>query len=76
MREIAIAREMHEAGLEDMEFIYMGRCLTLDCLLISNDLKGYYIQSCQKMRYKGEFVPSELLDPVSDLDIGLQEADA
>lgn len=27
---------------------------------------GYYIPSCQKMRYKGEYGPSELLDPDSN----------
>jgi len=26
--------------------------------------KGYYIHTCQKMKYKGEYTPSYLLDPV------------
>lgn len=26
---------------------------------------GYYIRTCQKMRYKGDYSPSQLLDPVS-----------
>ncbi len=36
---------------------------------------GYYIHSCHKMRYKGEYKPSQLLDPVSprlSLDICLR----
>ncbi|ORY05452.1 hypothetical protein K493DRAFT_275064 [Basidiobolus meristosporus CBS 931.73] len=28
-------------------------------------MMGYYIHTCQKMRYKGEYKPSELLDPIS-----------
>ena len=35
--------------MKDMSWLYMG----------------YYIRTCQKMRYKGEYAPSELLDPVS-----------
>ncbi|KAF9452509.1 hypothetical protein P691DRAFT_721999 [Macrolepiota fuliginosa MF-IS2] len=47
MREISLAREIHEAGISDMQYLYMG----------------FYIKSCQKMRYKGEYTPSYLLDP-------------
>ncbi|TRM67983.1 arginine-tRNA-protein transferase [Schizophyllum amplum] len=47
MREACLAREMHEAGAKDMAFLYMG----------------FYIYSCQKMRYKGEYAPSYLADP-------------
>ena len=25
---------------------------------------GYYVHTCQKMKYKGEYSPSHLLDPV------------
>lgn len=25
---------------------------------------GYYIHTCQKMKYKGQYKPSDLLDPV------------
>ncbi|KAF8639714.1 hypothetical protein AX17_000976 [Amanita inopinata Kibby_2008] len=49
MREVALAREMETAGAPKMGFVYMG----------------YYIHSCQKMRYKGEYSPSYLADPVS-----------
>ncbi|EJU06406.1 hypothetical protein DACRYDRAFT_103351 [Dacryopinax primogenitus] len=47
LREAMLVREMHEAGLEDLKYLYMG----------------YYIHSCQKMRYKGDYSPSYLLDP-------------
>ncbi|KAI5454117.1 Arginyl-tRNA--protein transferase 1 [Naganishia albida] len=47
LREAALAREFHDAGMKDMSWLYMG----------------YYIRTCQKMRYKGEYAPSELLDP-------------
>ncbi|KZT53310.1 hypothetical protein CALCODRAFT_486451 [Calocera cornea HHB12733] len=47
LREAMLAREMHEAGLEGLKYLYMG----------------YYIHTCQKMRYKGDYSPSFLLDP-------------
>lgn len=47
LREIALAREIHEAGVTDMKYLYMG----------------FYIFSCQKMRYKAEYSPSYLADP-------------
>ncbi|EJD01439.1 uncharacterized protein FOMMEDRAFT_90177, partial [Fomitiporia mediterranea MF3/22] len=47
LREAALAREMYECGAKDVKYLYMG----------------YYIHSCQKMRYKGEYSPSFLLDP-------------
>ncbi|KAL1681640.1 arginine-tRNA-protein transferase [Schizophyllum commune] len=47
MREAALAKEMNEAGAEEMAYLYMG----------------FYIHSCQKMRYKGEYAPSYLADP-------------
>ncbi|TFL04391.1 arginine-tRNA-protein transferase [Pterulicium gracile] len=47
LREIALARKMHEAGAKDLKYLYMG----------------FYIQSCQKMRYKGDYQPSFLADP-------------
>ncbi|KXN83722.1 Arginyl-tRNA--protein transferase 1 [Leucoagaricus sp. SymC.cos] len=49
LREVSLAREIHEAGISDMKYLYMG----------------FYIHSCQKMRYKGEYAPSSLLDPES-----------
>ncbi|KAJ3521251.1 hypothetical protein NM688_g9040 [Phlebia brevispora] len=47
LREASIAREMHAAGAPGMQYLYMG----------------FYIYSCQKMRYKGEYSPSFLADP-------------
>jgi arginyl-tRNA--protein-N-Asp/Glu arginylyltransferase len=29
--------------------------------------EGFYIYSCQKMRYKGDYSPSYLVDPVSGI---------
>ncbi|KAJ9105304.1 hypothetical protein QFC21_001672 [Naganishia friedmannii] len=47
LRETALAKEFHKTGMSDMGWLYMG----------------YYIWTCQKMRYKGEYSPSYLLDP-------------
>lgn len=47
LREVSLAREIHELGLHEMQSLYMG----------------FYIYSCQKMRYKGEYSPSYLADP-------------
>lgn len=49
LREAALAREIHAAGLDSMKWVYLG----------------FYIHSCQKMRYKGDYAPSYLLDPES-----------
>ncbi|KAF8665813.1 hypothetical protein AX16_000256 [Volvariella volvacea WC 439] len=46
-REAALVREIREAGAPGMSALYMG----------------YYIHSCQKMKYKGEYSPSFLADP-------------
>ncbi|KAJ9120823.1 hypothetical protein QFC22_002757 [Naganishia vaughanmartiniae] len=48
LREAALAKEFHKAGMTDMGWLYMG----------------FYIWTCQKMRYKGEYSPSYLLDPL------------
>ncbi|TDL29717.1 hypothetical protein BD410DRAFT_736841 [Rickenella mellea] len=48
LREASLAKEIHEHGALDMKYLYMG----------------FYIHSCQKMRYKGDYSPSFLLDPV------------
>uniref|UniRef100_A0A8H7Y1F9 Arginyl-tRNA--protein transferase 1 n=1 Tax=Psilocybe cubensis TaxID=181762 RepID=A0A8H7Y1F9_PSICU len=48
LREVTLAREINEAGAPEMHSLYMG----------------FYIYSCQKMRYKGEYSPSCLADPV------------
>ncbi|PBL02526.1 hypothetical protein ARMGADRAFT_981223 [Armillaria gallica] len=47
LREISLAREIHDAGVSSMNYLYLG----------------YYIHSCQKMRYKGQYSPSFLVDP-------------
>ncbi|KAA1466226.1 hypothetical protein DENSPDRAFT_768177 [Dentipellis sp. KUC8613] len=47
LREAALAREIHDAGVPQMGWLYMG----------------FYIHTCQKMRYKGEYSPSYLADP-------------
>lgn len=47
LREVSLAYEINKAGAQEMNYLYMG----------------YYIQSCQKMRYKGEYSPSYLADP-------------
>ncbi|KAI0774383.1 arginine-tRNA-protein transferase [Fomes fomentarius] len=47
MREVTLAREIHDAGVSGMQYLYMG----------------FYVHSCQKMRYKGDFAPSYLADP-------------
>ncbi len=49
IKEAALARELADAGMNDMGWLYMG----------------YYMESCGKMRYKGDYSPSFLLDPVS-----------
>jgi len=47
MREAALAKEIQIFGAPEMNFLYMG----------------FFIPSCQKMRYKGDYSPSYLLDP-------------
>ncbi|KAH7887853.1 arginine-tRNA-protein transferase [Phlebopus sp. FC_14] len=47
LREAALALEIRGAGVPTMTSLYMG----------------FYIHSCQKMRYKGEYCPSFLADP-------------
>ncbi|KAF0500582.1 arginine-tRNA--protein transferase 1 [Gigaspora margarita] len=47
LREISMTLDLHIAGLKDLHWYYMG----------------YYIHNCQKMSYKGQYKPSDLLDP-------------
>ncbi|EJD48548.1 hypothetical protein AURDEDRAFT_112971 [Auricularia subglabra TFB-10046 SS5] len=49
MREAALAKEMYMAGARGVKNLYLG----------------FYVHSCAKMRYKGEYAPSYLLDPES-----------
>lgn len=70
LREIAMVREMREAGVEGMEAYMMGESPSWGEMieLTADDgayrWTGYYIHTCPKMRYKGEYQPSSLLDPV------------
>jgi arginine-tRNA-protein transferase len=47
LQEISLAKELHDAGVPQLKHLYMG----------------YYIHTCQKMKYKGEYSPSFLADP-------------
>ncbi|CAG8657820.1 7243_t:CDS:2, partial [Paraglomus occultum] len=49
LREIALANELREDGRDELKYYYMG----------------YYIHSCPKMRYKGQYRPSYLCDPIT-----------
>jgi len=50
LHEAALAQEIHDAGLSSLDALYMG----------------FYIHSCPKMKYKGEYAPSFLADPEDD----------
>ena len=68
LREVSLAQEIREAGAVEMSSLYMGlslffrRCLRTLTLM---RLLGFYIYSCPKMRYKGDYSPSYLADPVT-----------
>ncbi|KAI1796274.1 arginine-tRNA-protein transferase [Ganoderma leucocontextum] len=47
MREVSLVKEMHAAGLTNMKFLYLG----------------LYVHTCMKMRYKGEYSPTYMMDP-------------
>ncbi|KAG8914626.1 Arginyl-tRNA--protein transferase 1 [Tulasnella sp. 408] len=47
LKEIALAQEISSYGAPGMGYLYMG----------------FYIHTCQKMRYKAQYAPSFLLDP-------------
>jgi len=47
MREATLAKEIHDAGVTSMDSLYLG----------------FYVHSCPKMRYKGDYSPSFLADP-------------
>ena len=57
---------MHDAGVPGMNALYMGELLESN--LVAEHLvqhsPGFYIHSCVKMRYKGDYSPSYLVDPV------------
>jgi len=56
---------MYEAGATTVQHLYMGE-YHADILIrvVHTYVTGYYIHTCPKMRYKGEYAPSFLLDPV------------
>lgn len=62
---------MNAVGIEGMKYLYLGEyhviCSGSPQVLRSEWLLGYYEHKCQKMRYKGEYSPSFLADPVSTL---------
>lgn len=47
LREVSLAKEIHDAGVDGLQYLYLG----------------YYVHTCPKMLYKGEYSPSYLLDP-------------
>ncbi|KAH7879686.1 arginine-tRNA-protein transferase [Lentinula edodes] len=47
LKENVLAQELYAAGAPSLKYLYLG----------------YYVHSCQKMRYKGEYQPSFLCDP-------------
>jgi len=47
LREASLTKQIHDAGVPGMQYLYMG----------------FYIHSCPKMRYKGDYSPSYLADP-------------
>ncbi len=69
LREAALVREMHEAGVMGMKYLYMGeyfahplfreRTKSILAILVT----GFHVHSCRKMLYKGDYAPSYLVDP-------------
>jgi len=47
LNEVALARQLATAGAPGLEYVYMG----------------FYIHTCQKMRYKATYTPSFFLEP-------------
>jgi arginine-tRNA-protein transferase len=79
LREIAWIQEWKGTHLKfshEFDWYYLGQpCFSYTNLLGSASsilqsarLLGFYIHSCPKMTYKGEYSPSFLLDPVSVLN--------
>lgn len=71
LREASLAKEMHDAGAPGMSSLYMGKLVQKNVLYLRNLqwVSGFYIHSCQKMRYKGDYSPSFLLDPVCNISV-------
>jgi len=69
LREIALVLNMAEAGAKGMEWLYMGKSeYKVRVKLIA---QGYWIPDRVKMRYKSEYGPSYLLDPVRSIQYRL-----
>jgi len=47
-----------------MGYLYMGKPHYYSRRTLATKRAGFYIYSCQKMRYKGDYSPSYLSDPV------------
>ncbi|KAK7049626.1 Arginyl-tRNA--protein transferase 1 [Paramarasmius palmivorus] len=67
LREIALAAELYKAGAPNLSFLYLGMNFgfRINATSLIWASPGFYIHSCQKMRYKGDYQPSYLCDPVS-----------
>ncbi|WFD44065.1 arginyltransferase [Malassezia psittaci] len=63
LNEIALARRLNRNGADSLQFYYLGT---------SETNPGYYIHDCQKMRYKSQYGPCEVLDTSSNEWINLQ----
>ncbi|KAI6164752.1 arginine-tRNA-protein transferase [Pisolithus thermaeus] len=66
LREASLAKEIHDAGVPSMTALYMGTYFrpVRPPISSANSMKrGYYIHTCAKMRYKGDYSPSYLADP-------------
>jgi arginine-tRNA-protein transferase len=63
-REIGLVQTYQEKMLE-LRYYYMGKKDTLRGLVrLLIFFIGFYIHTCPKMNYKGQYHPSDLLDPV------------
>jgi arginine-tRNA-protein transferase len=64
-REISLVQEFFEK-VDTLQYYYMGMYEKADSnhVALTSCLTGYYINSCPKMNYKGQYQPSDLLDPI------------
>jgi arginine-tRNA-protein transferase len=65
LREVALVKDMANAGAKGMTYVYMGELRGMFYHSNGSSMSGYWIAGCGKMRYKSEYSPSYLLDPVS-----------
>ncbi|WFC99551.1 arginyltransferase [Malassezia yamatoensis] len=64
LNEIALARRWNRNGADSLRYYYLGT---------SDSHSGYYIHDCQKMRYKSQYGPCEVLDTSSNKWIYLRK---